>query len=896
MLPRTMRRASALVAVLAGGLGLAGASAAAASSPRQIRIGRAARLPATAQITGTTPTSTEIPMTIALAPQDPSVLAALATAVSTPGSPEFRQYLTVDQFARRFGATPAAIAAVQSALRAAGLEVGAVSADGLTIPVEGTAGQVQRAFSVSMARVALRGGASAYANQQAPSLPAGIAVYVQGVIGLDDLTPQRPAGLSRLRLGKSPAGTSGTGVRVSGTGVGASKAGVRVSSAGQSRMRFLHEVSSRQAAQAVTGGPQPCATATQHVTLGQQAGMSPYTADQLASAYRLSTLYRAGDLGQGQTVALIEEEPYDPTDVADYQACYGTNASVTNVDVDGGPGPYVSGRSDDGEAALDIEVVTGLAPKASVLVYEGPASTASPVDILSAIVSQDAAKVISSSWGACESDTDPAVIAAENTLLEEAATQGQSFFASSGDSGAEMCSQLGTGVFSLSVEDPAAQPYATGVGGTTLSVLGPPANETIWNDGPNPACNCTPDANGGATGGGVSAQWPMPAYQAGAPSSLDVVGGASSGAPCRAGSECREVPDVSADASDYTGYITRANGDWGISGGTSASTPLWASLAALANASATCRGVSIGFVNPSLYEIAAGSYASNFNDVTAASRVSGASTNDTLEQFGIADSDPGNLYPVGTGYDMATGLGTPIGDALASSLCSMRAPAYSVTVTDPGAQRSVVGHGVSLQVRGSDSGGSHLSYSASGLPSGLSIDTSTGMVSGVPSAAGAFTVTVAAQDGFVNSAATSFPWTVIKPGPPRLSGASLSGVRKRRAKLRLTIDAGLNASAVGSVTVSLPAGLSFAHLERKKLHASIKSDVALTPRVSANKLTITFAHAVTSATVTINPTLLKVGAGLAAQARRHKVKRVIVGVKAVDAGGVDTALSMRLAV
>src|SRR5262249_59330550 len=90
--------------------------------------------------------------------------------------------------------------------------------------------------------------------------------------------------------------------------------------------------------------------------------MGGYTADEVASAYGMGSYYPS-DEGAGQTVAVVEFEPYDPSDIATYQQCYGTAASVTNIDVQGGPGAF---SGDDGEAALDIEQVIGLAPKASI--------------------------------------------------------------------------------------------------------------------------------------------------------------------------------------------------------------------------------------------------------------------------------------------------------------------------------------------------------------------------------------------------------------------------------------------------------------------------------------------------------------------------------------------------
>ena len=83
----------------------------------------------------------------------------------------------------------------------------------------------------------------------------------------------------------------------------------------------------------VTGGPQPCTSAT-----AAAPGQDAFTADQVASAYDFSGLYHAGDSGRGVTVAVYELEPDDPADIAAYQSCYGTHATISNVPVDQGAG------------------------------------------------------------------------------------------------------------------------------------------------------------------------------------------------------------------------------------------------------------------------------------------------------------------------------------------------------------------------------------------------------------------------------------------------------------------------------------------------------------------------------------------------------------------------------
>jgi subtilase family serine protease len=618
-----------------------------ASTP-SVRVGQAPALPRGAQTTAPLPAAKQLQLTVALQPQDPSGLASFAEEVATPTSPSFRQYLGVGEFAERFGATPAQIALVRTALQAQGLDVGPPMPNDLTLPVSGTAAQVERAFSVSLAQVDLPSGRTAYANTQAPALPAEAARYVQGVIGLDDVEldqPQQASAPSQRTLGPARA-------RRQSSSAASSAAGAR-----------------SLAAPIATGGPQPCEAARD---VPEEFGGLGETADQIATAYQLSSLYGSGDFGAGQTIALFEQEAFQPSDIAAYQACYGTSASVEAIDVDGGPKPF---NGEDAEAALDIEQLVGLAPQAHVLVYQGPIDQShTPVEIISRIVSDDRAKVISTSWGICEAYTVANVLSAENTLLQEAAAQGQSFFAASGDSGSEQCEQAEPKDTELAVLNPASQPFATGVGGTTLYGLDAEANkhfpydgtlppgEGVWNNGPYRS------EGGGGSGGGISGRWAMPSYQSAAAGSVGVINAESSGLPCGAGSGyCREVPDVSADADPQSGYVVyidggTAEGGWTILGGTSAAAPLWAAFTALANSSPACRGLPIGFANPSLYAIAGSAYSSNFRDIVEPSPFTGDANNNTA--FGVGP------FAVTPGYDMATGIGAPLAPSLAASLCA----------------------------------------------------------------------------------------------------------------------------------------------------------------------------------------------------------------------------------
>jgi subtilase family serine protease len=579
-----------------------------AARPASRRVGFAPRLPANSSLAGPVTGSTRMRVAVALEPRDPAALRRFATAVSTPGSAAYGHYITPRQFAQRFGPTSAQIAAVEASLRAHGLAPGPVSANHLSIPVSASAARLERAFSIVFERVSLASRRTAVVNTVAPELDGSVAGLVQAVVGLSTLSAPHP-------LYARP-----------------------------------HGVHPHSTAHVATGGPQPCATAR-----AAAAGQSAYTADQIASAYGFSGLYGAGDQGRGQTVALYELEPYTPSDIATYQSCYGTHASVSSIAVDGG-----AGSTQGGEAALDIEQVIGLAPQANILVYEGPNSSSSApgsgyYDTWSTLIGQDRARVVSASWGQCEALVNPSDASAESTLFEEAAAQGQTVFSATGDQGSEDCNgQSGPLGFSpsLAVDDPSSQPFVTAVGGTTLSSLGPRPTEKVWNNGGGLGglLGTAP----GAGGGGKSSFWAMPSYQSSAPSFLHV---AQSGA--------RETPDVSADADPNTGYLIYWNGSgaagptepsgWQGIAGTSAAAPVWASATALINASSACDGSFVGFANPLLYKAAASAYGQDFNDITQGN-------NDFT-------GTNGGKYAAGPGFDMASGLGTPYVAALAVTLC-----------------------------------------------------------------------------------------------------------------------------------------------------------------------------------------------------------------------------------
>jgi subtilase family serine protease len=193
---------------------------------------------------------------------------------------------------------------------------------------------------------------------------------------------------------------------------------------------------------------------------------------------------------------------------------------------------------------LDIETVIALAPRPSLLVYPVPdvLTAKAAIDEYTRIVDDDRAQILSTSYGLCEAVTraiTPGLIACENTVFEQAATEGISVFAASGDSGSEACEQFSKRLKELATQEPASQPFVTGVGGTELTAIGPPPAQRVWNEA---------RITEGAGGGGISSVWAMPPWQKGPGAASRL----SSGRPCHAArGYYREVPDLSASAAAH---------------------------------------------------------------------------------------------------------------------------------------------------------------------------------------------------------------------------------------------------------------------------------------------------------------------------------------------------------
>jgi uncharacterized repeat protein (TIGR03803 family) len=346
--------------------------------------------------------------------------------------------------------------------------------------------------------------------------------------------------------------------------------------------------------------------------------------------------------GAGQVVGLLEMDGYYTNDVLAYENLAGLpNVPISSVLVGG-----FNGRpgSLNAELALDIDMVLCMAPGLSKIILYQAGASGNPYDVLNHMANdtnsfgQVAARQLSSSW----SWTSPST-AAQNQVFLQFVAQGQSFFQSSEDNGAYCGGGCVPGT-------PVDNPNVTVVGGTSLTTSIPGQewlSETVWSWFPG-----TP----AATGGGFGTNYALPSWQQGIDMSRN--GGST---------RLRNSPDVACVAEAI--WIVANNGEQFDTAGTSASAPLWAGLAALANQQAAAIGQPpIGFINPALYAIGKSSkYATTFHDTTIG--------NNTNMCCGT------NRFYACPGYDLCTGWGTPIGSNLISALITPPVPLNIIPAT-----------------------------------------------------------------------------------------------------------------------------------------------------------------------------------------------------------------------
>ncbi len=384
-----------------------------------------------------------------------------------------------------------------------------------------------------------------------------------------------------------------------------------------------------------------------------------FTPQQLRVAYGFQPLLDRGTDGRGQTVVLMEfantpPQPPSPLvtdirrDLALFDAVFGLPAARLQVDTSlaGSAWPWLAG----GEEVEDAEIVHAIAPDAAIRVilipsWTGAGSWITALDgVLRLALSQGSVVSLSAILG--EDCFTPAQVAGLNSALQADQEHHVTVVASSGDFGAASTACAGPGV-PTSVKEvglPASDPLVLAVGGTTLDAdraTGAYRSETAWHTPPGTASPQT-------SGGGFSHLFPRPAYQ-------DGVAGIGA---------TRGVPDVAADAAGRTGMTLAvsagAGQDYFYPGaGTSAATPLWAALIALAD---QYSGRHLGFVNPAIYRIGrSASYHQAFHDITTGNSTVTFPRETILTRNGPVTVPAETItgYRASPGWDPVTGWGSP---------------------------------------------------------------------------------------------------------------------------------------------------------------------------------------------------------------------------------------------
>jgi kumamolisin len=407
--------------------------------------------------------------------------------------------------------------------------------------------------------------------------------------------------------------------------------------------------------------------ATPKATPDATTGSCP---DQSFCGSDMRAAYYGGTLtGYGQSLGLLEYYGTDLDDLATYFANAGqtNNVPITLLSTDGTSTSCIYPDCDDTEQTLDMTQAIGMAPGLSSLVMYVGSSDAAIFNAMATASPLNAQ--LSSSWGWYPPDP-----ATDNPYFLEFAAQGQNLFQAAGD-GAKWTPS--------SSFYPADDVYLTSVGGTDLETTGPGgawSSETAWADG----------------GGGISPdKFAIPFWQ------TTTASGCSN-----CSNTYRNGPDVSANA-NFTFYVCadQTTCSANLYGGTSFAAPMWAGYLALVNQQSVADGKhTLGFINPALYTIGlSSSYNNDFHDITGGS----------------------NGYAATTGYDLATGWGSPNGSGLLTRLLNtINTPGFGLTATALSPETytitSTVTNGFS----------SSISLSATGQPSGVTVAFSPNSITG----------------------------------------------------------------------------------------------------------------------------------------------------------------------
>jgi kumamolisin len=578
--------------------------------------------------------------TVSLAVRNKAALTAAVAAVADPKNASYRKFITPAQFAATYGQTPAAVAQVTAFLQAHGFTVDEVAANSLLISVTGTNAQIAATFGSAIHNYTLSG--TAY---QAPAgsttIPAAIASVATAVSGLSD----------RAIFRSHAAVIPNTGA---------------------------------------LAGDVPAQSRVLSPDVAPASGPGSYSVLDVAAKYNVNPLYAKGLSGAGRTIGIATLAGYSQADAYAYWSQLGIPVSptrITDVKVAGGfSAGFGPGTEGAGETTLDVEQSGGIAPGANIRVYVAPNTDAGFMQVFSKPINENLVDVLSISWGSPEIVYAPAELDAFDALFSQAALQGIPLIAASGDAGAfdinrsytyPDCTTL------LTVDFPAVAPGMLAAGGTTLPntvvhVHGPVTvpTERAWGwDYLHDYITTNFGSDYGTTlyytsyftvggGGGVSVNYPVPAFQQGVTGLMtsaqgqsllcnpafvgDPAGAYEDLADLPAGVAGRNVPDVSLNADPYSGYSEYFTGQWSTgSGGTSFVAPQLNGMLTLITSGLSGR---IGPINPQLY---------------AAFKAQGYAAGSPFKAITAGDNE---YYKAAAHYNPATGLGSLDVNALATTL------------------------------------------------------------------------------------------------------------------------------------------------------------------------------------------------------------------------------------
>lgn len=394
--------------------------------------------------------------------------------------------------------------------------------------------------------------------------------------------------------------------------------------------------------------------------------ISCYSPSQIQKAYGIDKLLAHGLNGAGRTIVIIDafQNPGMLDDLASFDSTFGLPAPNFHQDAPDGLTPFDATDANQvgwaGEIALDVQWSHAIAPGAKIELVL--AKSNQDADILSATkwaVDHNVGDVISQSFGENENCVDPTILKNEHKVFAEAANKGMTVFASSGDQGAAQQTCDGSSWVQVA-SSPASDPLVTGVGATEL-IAAPACRDAVTHTEIPCVAPAKPSGTylsesalnepageftqgNFSTGGGFSDLYRRPDYQ-------DGIRGISR--------STRGVPDVAYNGAIGHGVLAAFEvgggpGAFFIFGGTSAGSPQWSGLAAIADQLGHHR---IGSINAALYDL--GRFGSRFtlHDVTTG--------NNAVTEFDVSNN-PVNVagFSAGNGWDATTGLGTPKADVL----------------------------------------------------------------------------------------------------------------------------------------------------------------------------------------------------------------------------------------